>query len=61
MPKTKFQSAVFTAIMVFCMVFCMTCYTISMNMGRLSYLVFGLAIKEMWVEYVVVYVLIYFL
>ena len=61
MPKTKFQSAVFTAIMVFCMVFCMTCYTISMNMGGLSYLVFGLAIKEMWVEYVVVYLLIYFL
>ena len=60
MPKTKFQSIVFTAIMVFCMVFCMTVYTISMKFGGLSYKVFALAIQEMWVEYVVVYVLIFF-
>ena len=57
MPKTKFQSIVFTASMVFCMVFCMTVYTISMKFGGLSYKVFALAIQEMWVEYGVVYVL----
>lgn len=61
MPKTKFQSIVFTAIMVFCMVFCMTVYTISMKFGGLSYKVFALAIQEMWVEYVVVFVLIFFM
>lgn len=61
MPKTKFQSVIFTCIMVFCMVFCMTVYTISMNMGGLSYMVFGLAIKEMWVEYVVVWILAFFI
>ena len=60
MPQTKFQSIVFTAIMVFCMVFCMTVYIISMKFGGLSYKVFALAIQEMWVEYVVVYVLIFF-
>ena len=60
MPKTKFQSIVFTAIMVFCMVFCMTVYTIALKFGGLSYQVFGLAIREMWVEYVVVYLLIFF-
>ena len=60
MPKTKFQSIVFTAIMVFCMVFCMTVYTIALKFGGLSYQVFGLAICEMWVEYVVVYLLIFF-
>ena len=60
MPKTKVQSVVFTALMVFCMVFCMTAYSIAHKMGGLSYLVFGLAIKEMWIEYVVVYVLIFF-
>lgn len=60
MPKTKFQSVVFTAMMVFCMVFCMTCYTIALKFGELSYQVFYLAIKEMWVEYVIVFLLIFF-
>ena len=60
MPKTKFQSIIFTAIMVFCMVFCMTTYTIALKFGALSYQVFGLAIKEMWLEYVVVFCLIFF-
>lgn len=61
MPKTKFQSVVFTAIMVFCMVYCMTVYTISMKLGGLSYSVFALALREMWVEYIVVFLLIFFL
>lgn len=60
MPKTKFQSVVFTAIMAFCMVYCMTVYTVSLNMGGLSYLVLFLAIKEMWMEYVVVFLLVFF-
>ena len=60
MPKTKFQSVIFTAIMVFCMVFCMTAYSIALKMGGLSYQVFGLAIREMWIEYIVVFVLIFF-
>ena len=60
MPKTKFQSVVFTAIMVFCMVYCMTVYTISLELGALSRQVFALAIREKWVEYVVVFALIFF-
>ncbi len=60
MPKTRFQSLVFTAIMVFFMVFCMTCYTISMKMGGLTYSVFLYALKEMWLEYVIVFLLIFF-
>ena len=60
MPKTKFQSVVFTLIMVFCMVFCMTSYTIALKFGGLHYQVFALAIKEMWIEYCVVFVLIFF-
>ena len=60
MPKTKFQSVVFTAIMAFCMVYCMTVYTVSLNMGGLSYPVLFLAIKEMWMEYVVVFLLVFF-
>lgn len=59
MPKTKFQSIIFTAIMVFFMVYCMTVYTITMKFGELDYNVFTLAIQEMWVEYVVVFLLIF--
>ncbi len=61
MPKTKFQSIIFTAIMAFCMVYCMTVYTIALKFGSLQYQVFSLAIKEMWLEYVVVFCLIFFL
>ena len=42
------------------MVYVMTCYNIARNTGGLTYQVFGLAIKEMWIEYVIVFVLIYF-
>jgi hypothetical protein len=60
MPRTKFQSFIFTLMMVFCMVYSMTVYTISLNSGALTYAVFGAAIKEMWVEYVVVFCLVFF-
>ena len=61
MPKTKFQSVIFTALMAFCMVYCMTVYTIALNYGALSYQVFSMAMKEMWLEYIVVFCLIFFL
>ena len=60
MPKTKFQSVIFTAMMVFCMVFCMTVYTISLKSGVLNLQTFSLAIREMWLEYIVVFCLIFF-
>jgi hypothetical protein len=60
MPKTKFQSVIFTLLMVFFMVYCMTVYTISLNAGALNYAAFGLAIREMWVEYAVVFCLVFF-
>lgn len=61
MPKTKFQSVIFTLIMVFFMVYSMTAYTISLKMNGLSYQIFAIAIKEMWIEYVIVFCLIFFL
>lgn len=60
MPKTKFQSVAFTLMMVFCMVYCMTVYTIALKFGGLTLEVFALAVREMWVEYVVVFCLILF-
>lgn len=35
MPKTKLQSLVFTALMVFCMVYCMTVYNIAWQIKTL--------------------------
>ena len=61
MPKTKFQSIIFTILMVFVMVYCMTVYTISLKFGALSYQVFCLALKEMWLEYLVVFCFIFFI
>ena len=61
MPRTRFQSFIFTLIMVFCMVYVMTCYVIVRNMGGLSYSVFWIALREMWIEYPIVFVLIFYL
>ena len=47
--------------MVFFMVYCMTAYSIALKMGGLTYNVFLLAIKEMWIEYAIVFVLIFFI
>ncbi len=60
MPKTKFQSIIFTLMMVFCMVYLMTVYTVSLKIGGLSYQIFVVAVKEMWLEYIIVFVLIFF-
>lgn len=60
MPKTTFQRFVFTAIMVFCMVYTMTVYNLAWNAGALHYCTFWLGLQEMWVEYIVVFLLIFF-
>lgn len=61
MPETKFQSVIFTLMMVFCMVYCMTVYTVALGQGGLTASVFQTAIREMWLEYVIVFLLIFFL
>ncbi len=60
MPKTKFQSVVFTCLMAFCMVYCMTVYTVALKFGGLEYSVFVISIKEMWLEFIIVFCLIFF-
>lgn len=60
MPETKFENVIFTMMMVFCMVFSMTVYTLAIQMGGLSSMTFALAIREMWLEYVIVFALIFF-
>ena len=48
-------------MMVFCMVYCMTVYNLAIGAGGLEYWMFLTAIKEMWLEFVIVFVLIFFL
>ncbi len=61
MPRTKFQNVVFTAIMAFFMVFAMTAYSIAVQSGGLTYGILLAALKEMWTEYVIVFLLVNFL
>ena len=56
---TKLHRIVFTALMVFCMVYCMTIYAIARKLGGLSGPEFLLAIREMWAEYLLVFLLIF--
>ncbi len=60
MPRTKLQDYVFTFIMVFFMVFCMTVYSISLQMGGFGTSILGMAIREMWLEYVIVFIIAHF-
>lgn len=61
MPKTKLQNLVFTLLMAFCMVFCMTAYSISLEMGGFSTAVLGMTIREMWIEYIIVLIIVHFI
>ena len=60
MPKTKKQQLFFTVLMVFCMVFCMTVYTKALGAGTLNGQIFSDSIQEMWIEYIIVFLLIFF-
>ncbi len=55
MPKTKFQDLVFSAIMVLTMVYAMTVYNTALESG-LSYTTFILALRRMWVEAAIAFI-----
>ena len=61
MPKTKFQSAVFTAITAWIMVYFMTLYNSVIASGEFSNLTFASALKNMWIEYIVIGLCAYFI
>lgn len=58
MPQTKTQGLIFSFMMVFCMVFCMTVYTIALAQHQLNNAVFGEAIRTMWPEFLIVYLMV---
>ena len=61
MPKTKFQSVVFTAITAWIMVYIMTLYNTVLATGRFTNGTFLIALKGMWVEYVIIFLCAFFI
>lgn len=60
MPKTTGQSIFFTAITAWMMVYVMTVYNTVLAMGEFTNVTFIIALKSMWIEYVIIFLLAYF-
>ena len=60
MPRTKGESIFFTAITAWMMVYVMTLYNTVLATGRFTNTTFLIALKGMWVEYVIIGLLAYF-
>ena len=61
MPKTKLESVVFTAVTAWLMVYGMTLYNLVLATGSFTNASFLLALKEMWLEYVIIALCAYFI
>lgn len=61
MPKTKFESVVFTAVTAWIMVYGMTLYNTVLATESFTNATFALALKTMWVEYIIIALCAYFL
>ena len=61
MPKTKFESVVFTAITAWIMVYIMTLYNKVLAMGSFTNETFLIALKGMWVEFVIIFLCAFFI
>lgn len=61
MPKTKFQSIIFTAITAWIMVYIMTLYNTVLATGIFTNMTFLAALKGMWIEYIIIFLCAYFI
>lgn len=59
MPKTKSESLFFTAVTAWMMVYGMTLYNLVLVMDSFTNSSFLLALKEMWMEYVIIFLCAY--
>lgn len=57
MPKTKFQTVIFTLLMSFVMVYALICYNIALNTGKMENSVFLAAFHEMLIMWPVAFFL----
>lgn len=60
MPKTRGESIFFTAITAWMMVYVMTLYNTVLATGSFTNTSFLIALKEMWIEYIIIALLAYF-
>ena len=60
MPKTKGESIFFTAITAWMMVYVMTLYNTVLATGSFTNATFLIALKGMWIEYIIIALLAYF-
>ncbi len=61
MPKTKSESVFFTAVTAWIMVYVMTLYNTVLARGEFMNITFLLALKQMWVEYIIIFLCAYFI
>jgi hypothetical protein len=60
MPKTRGESIFFTAITAWMMVYVMTLYNMVISTGSFTNASFLIALKGMWIEYIIIGLLAYF-
>ena len=60
MPRTRGESIFFTAITAWMMVYVMTLYNTVLATGSFTNTTFLIALKGMWVEYIIIGLLAYF-
>lgn len=55
MPKTRFESIIFTAVTAWIMVYIMTLYNTILSGNSFTNRTFLTALKGMWIEYVIIF------
>lgn len=60
MPKTRLESIFFTAITAWMMVYVMTLYNTVLATGNFTNSTFLITLKGMWIEYIIIFLLAYF-
>lgn len=60
MPKTRLETIFFTAITAWMMVYLMTLYNTVCAMNNFTNHTFLIALKEMWVEFIIIFLFAYF-
>ncbi len=61
MPKTKVESLIFTAVTAWIMVYIMTLYNTALANGTFVNETFLMALKGMWLEFVIIFLCAYFI
>ena len=61
MPKTRFESIIFTAVTAWIMVYIMTLYNTVLSGNSFTNRTFLTALKGMWIEYVIIFLCAYFI